>query len=470
MIRIGKPYIEEQNGEIRLISHVTNDKEGKSIDLYYSVDSEYSQYLCNEQADAFVLPMLLRAVITGQCIEVDAPLSEKLLHNIRYGVVYALKTAYDSTPNNYGKRYNKRNVVSPHNNISVSQFENGYACQDECGDEPGVCSHVDEAYQECSVCQKIEVKCTDTTSSVYGGNAVGTGCSLGVDSLSVIKKYFLDESCLPSYRITHFACFNVGAFGSYNTDATRKSFHKEVSAIKDFGARLGLPVVAVDTNLHEFFPERDFNWSHSFLNMGCVLALQKLWGKYLYASGYSLENFKFDICDSAKYEPFLLPNLSTESTELIPVDMEKSRSAKVRFIMDDPIAMEYLNVCLKEQSINDGIVKGIVDQEYRNCGHCEKCMRTMLQLDIYGKLGHYSKVFDLSDWERQKKHYLAKVLACQNENLMYHDIVKTIPTDYQISFSTKLYSFCYKYNLLDILRVINNFYRKIFRCKFIKEL
>lgn len=230
----------------------------------------------------------------------------------------------------------------------------------------------------------------------------------------------------PSYRITHLACFNVGAFGSFNTDSTRMSFFREVDNIKDFGNRIGLPVVSVDTNIHTFFPEVDFNWSHSYLNMGCVLALQKLWGRYLYASGYSLDCFKWDIHDSAKYEPFLLPNLSTESTELISVDMDKPRSEKVLFIMNDSLVQKSLNVCLKEQRINNGRIQRSDVSKYINCGVCEKCLRTMLQLDIYDKLYLFKGVFDLSKWNENKESFIRKVILNKDNNLMYADIYRTL--------------------------------------------
>lgn len=95
MIYIGRPFIKTTESEVSLVSHVKNEAEGKETDLYYSVEPHYAKYLCQEQADAFVLPMLLRAVVTKQNIEVDAPVSEKLLHNLRHGLLYALEKAYN---------------------------------------------------------------------------------------------------------------------------------------------------------------------------------------------------------------------------------------------------------------------------------------------------------------------------------------------------------------------------------------
>lgn len=412
MIHISKPYIEERDGKTFLISNIKNELENKDINVFFAVEPEFANYLCYEQADAFVVPMLLRAIVTGQDIEVEAPLSEKLLHNLQYGVVYALTKSINE------------NIKYPNDVPTLEQTFKKY---------------INYRKRE-----PIQVISKGKSSYDYKGNAVGTGCSLGVDSFSVIKKYLLDDDCMPNYRLTHFACFNVGAFGTHNTESTRSSFYREVNRIKQFAQKLNLPVVAVDTNLHEFYPELSFNWSNAFLNMGCVLALQKLWNKYIFASDFSCDNFEFDIFWNAKYTPFLLPHLCTESTELINGDMEKSRSAKVNYIMNDDMVKQNLNVCLKEQYINNNNRHRDTKSNYINCGYCEKCLRTILQLEIYGKLEEYKDIIDLSEWQYLKPYYLGKVIACRKENMMYDDILNTITSEYHIPLFSKIYAKIYK--------------------------
>lgn len=411
MIHIGKPYIEEKDGKTFLISNIKNELENKDINVFFAVEPEFANYLCHEQADAFVVSMLLRAVVTGQDIEVDAPISEKLLHNLRYGVIHALTTSL------------KQNKNIGYNLEILNRYKNN------------------RGNKSIQVISKKGV-----VSQNYNGSEVGTGCSLGVDSFSIIKKYLLErkKESLLSYKITHFACFNVGALGMYNTESTRESFYREVNRIKQFASKFNIPVVSIDTNLHEFYPEYNFNWSHSYLNMACVLSLQKLWGKYIYASGYSLNNFEFNISDSAKYEPFLLTNLSTESTELISGDMELSRADKVRYIMNDAIVKDNLNVCLKEQCINSESGIDNYNNQFINCGKCEKCLRTILQLEIYGKLEEYKDIIDLSEWQHLKPYYLGKVIACRKENMMYDDILNTITSEYHIPLFSKIYAKIYK--------------------------
>lgn len=425
MIFIDKPYVNEKGGRILLSSHIKNEGEGIENDLYYSVEPDYKKYLCYEQADAFVIAMLLRAIVSGQDILVDSPISEKLYHNLTNGLIYALTKAAIKTPLHFIKGWNPK-------------------------------------YEEDSEGRKkyITITCKGYADTKYGGIAVGTGCSLGVDSFSVIKKYLLSEDCLPNYKITHFTCFNVGAFGLYNTEGMRKSFYDEVEVIKDFASKLSIPVVSVDSNIRVFYPERNFNWSHTYLNMSCVLALQKLWGKYLYASGYPADSLELNIADAAHDEPYLLPNISTESTELIEADMEKSRSDKVRYIMDEQVVRQNLNVCLKNQYKNDGKIVSEDDNGHINCGHCEKCLRTMLQLDIFGKLHDFADVFNLSRWEECKQKYLIKVLTGLDNNIMYSDIASTITDQYLLSLKVKrnLKDYKYRAKLRKILSKIIHFF------------
>lgn len=398
MITIDQPRIENTGGKVYLKSYINDEGENRSLDLWYAVDQEYGSYLVKETADAFLVPMLLRAVVSGQSIKVNAPLSEQLFHNVNNSVLYALKTAWNQAPESFKR-------VRTHKELNRDIALNGGGIFD------------------------LGVKCQKTIAVDFGGKGVATGCSLGVDSFSVIKKYLLDNKDLPSYRLTHFACFNVGAFGTYNTDDTRNTFLRAVESTKAFAKELNMPVVSVDSNVHEFYPELDFNWSHTFLNMGCALSLQKLWKRYLYASSVDLSRFEFNIAFSGHYEPFLLPHLSTESTGLLAVDANMSRSDKVEYIMNEKIVQENLNVCLKEQFSNNG-TSDYDDNGKLNCGHCSKCLRTMLQLDIYGVLDKYSGIFNLKDWEAIKPKYLFKVVSEKETNMMFNDLASTITDDY----------------------------------------
>ena len=374
MIRIGCPLLETRDGKTYLKAFIKNYIENVNEWLWYATDEEYGKYFCQETSDAFVVPMILRAVKTHQDIHVESGMSERLFHNLNESVFHALCKAYE-----------KKSGVK----------------------------HEDT----------VKIHCENLISKSYeNNNAVGTGCSLGVDSFAVIKQYFIDNDCPLSYKITHLTLFNAGAFGSRDVEGARKSFYKECGRIKNFADQLNLPFVWVDSNARSFFPELNFNWSVAYLNMGIVLSMQKLWRKYLYASGYPVDYFKFDIDHSATYEPFLIPMLSSESTELVLSSLNMRRSDKVAFIADDKIVQENLYVCLKEQILNNPNSPNKYHGKYLNCGQCKKCHRTMLQLEILGKQELYKNIFDYGKWAEERERYITEVVVGKDKDPMYRDL------------------------------------------------
>ena len=60
-----------------------------------------------------------------------------------------------------------------------------------------------------------------------------------------------------------------------------------------------------------------------------------------------------------------------------------------------PVAKKFLNVCTMQGG--------------SNCGHCKKCLRTALTLEILGMLKDFSGVFDLGEYERNRTQYLGEV-------------------------------------------------------------
>ena len=379
MITIGRPYIEEHDQGVFLKCHIVDETRGYDNDLWYCVDTTYADKLCPEVSDAFVLVMLLPAIQTKQNIVVKSDVSEKLYHNLRTVVLSSLTWAYY-------KQFGS--VIDIH----------------------------------------VEGK---LVSYNFHPSAIATGCSLGVDSFSTIKRYFLDNDCEPGYRLTHLTFFNVGAVGSTNSDSVRQSYIKDIERITNFAKECNLPIVKVDSNICDFYPIFDFNATHTFRNMSVVLALQKLFKRYLYASAFPNRYIRIDKEDLAHYESILLPHISTESTELISADSELSRTEKLKYISTDIYAQNLLYVCRKDQARNDGeldFLNADDDEMYVNCGHCDKCLRTILALDIIGKLDCFKHRFDLSYWSEGggQYTYIAKVLNGRKKDLAFLDLYQNM--------------------------------------------
>lgn len=100
------------------------------------------------------------------------------------------------------------------------------------------------------------------------------------------------------------------------------------------------------------------------------------------------------------------PLLSSQKLQVVHAHSDVTRREKVSQIADWPIAQENLTVCFNKQGEN------------RNCGRCEKCVRTMLDLHITGKLESI-KSFDLSRplWEAMDQVKLVTYLETYQKAL-----------------------------------------------------
>ncbi len=366
MIYIGKIERRIINNESSISCHIKDEAQNFDDYIYYSVPKEYEDYLTDEVADAFLVGVLLPAVLYNEDICVDNAISEKLYYNITHSILFTLSFIYGNKI-----RLHIRELVRP-------KFDN---------------------------------------------NAVGCGCSLGVDSFAAILQHISSE-CPQSYKITHLTYFNVGAMGYVDLKKAEESYKKDLEMVKSFAKEVNLPVVCLSSNFSILYKDFDFDASGDIRNFSAVLSLQKLFKKYLYGSSFTIKDFKFDISQTGFYESLLAPMLSTENTELCIANPEMNRIDKTKFIADNKYVQKYLYVCWKELIANrwpnSEIAK--IKDIHLNCSRCDKCKRTMLALDLLGKLELYSSIFDLSYWNKTKNRYIAKVIAQKEKNAFYADL------------------------------------------------
>ncbi len=197
MITINKPQIEFKGEEAFLCANIQDESQDNDFKLFYSVAKDYGEYFSDDRADAFLLASLMIAMKSHQDICVKAPVSKRLLFNIN-------------------------NTIQP---LFTKMIP------DSC------CIKI---YAEGGYCGNLH------------GRAVGCGCSLGVDSFSAIYRH-MDENVIDSYRLTHLALFNSGQLGYLDNKKTELTFRKAVEDITPFSKEVGLPIVAINTNLNEYF-------------------------------------------------------------------------------------------------------------------------------------------------------------------------------------------------------------------------
>lgn len=323
-------------------------------------------YFFDDVADTFLVGVLLPAAKYGEDILVEAPVSEKLYYNITNSILFTLSFIYGN---------------------------------------------------------KINIKVKELVTPSLDSAGVGCGCSLGVDSFAAMNQH-LSEKCPSSYRITHLTYFNVGAMGYNDLEKAKASFEKDLLKVRAFAKEVGLPVVCLESNFSLLYKDFDFDASGDIRNFSAALSLQKLFRKYLYGSSFTIKDFKFDKAQTGYYESLLAPLLSTENCEIVIANPDRTRIDKTKDIVDNPLTQKYLYVCWKELIANkwpDSEIAKIKDK-HQNCSHCDKCKRTLLAIDLLGKLDKYGDIFDIPYWKSIKDNYIVKVIANKNDSAFYSDL------------------------------------------------
>lgn len=378
MITIGLPYTYIENGKAYLTApiHISEDTiqaycslenkmrktwwrvgenyppaewDEKGAALWFSVDESYAQYLCYETADAFVCAMLWYAMTTGSDIVSEAPVSEKLLFSVNQYLIPALCTE-----------------------------KNGY--------------------------KRITVTGKAVVPSFNQGTGVGTGMSCGIDSLYTLRKYL--DITPEKWRITHLAYFNMGAI--FHPDSSKKirysiaEFYQKTDEMSleklqmaaEVAEEVGLPIVYICSNMDKDFYRGAYGYTAVYRNCACVLALQKLYCTYYCSSAGWPDYFDLSLSEGSEhYESLLCHCLSTEKCSFILSDYV-TRIEKTTEIADWGVAQRHLDVCFN----------------FNNCGHCAKCKRTLLTLDLLGSVDQYGKVFDINDYKARRSEIYAWLL------------------------------------------------------------
>ena len=140
-----------------------------------------------------------------------------------------------------------------------------------------------------------------------------------------------------------------------------------------------------------------------------------------------------------------------------------SRVEKTKYIINNKDAQEYLYVCWKELIVNrnpDSVIAKIKDN-FLNCTRCDKCLRTLLAIDLLGEIENYRKIFDLEHYYKVRESYIAKVIFYRKNNAFYEDLYNLI-IEYNLKLSnkTKLLLFMYKFKLIGIYRRLAQIIKK----------
>ncbi|WP_200170978.1 hypothetical protein [Tomitella cavernea] len=200
-----------------------------------------------------------------------------------------------------------------------------------------------------------------TNETLAGGRGVGCFFSGGVDSFYSTVKH-IDE-------ITHLIFIHGFDIPLDNEDLAERTLRTLRKAAED----LGKPLIEVRTNLRQVHALLGLDWeshSHGSLLAHVALLLTDHIGK-LYLPSNRIEGE----LEPYATHPDLDKHWGSRGLEIEHDGNEANRPMKVAAFADSEPAMNNLRVCWWNK-----------DNDY-NCGHCEKCIRTMMNIKIAGAEG-----------------------------------------------------------------------------------
>lgn len=283
--------------------------------------------------------------------------------------------------------------------------------------------------------EKIQIIAESTVSkNINEGGVAGTGMSCGVDSLAT----YCDHAHLKSpFRIDYFIFCNVGSHGDMGGEKSRNVFLERLGNIEGFAEETNRKLIPVDSNLSEILNMK-FQQTYNLRTISCVLLLQKLFRNYYYSSGTRFDHFSFNKEEIADVDMLIIPNLSTESTSMFVSALKYSRIERTGLIANFPETFKYLDVCTQPAN-NRG--------DKINCSKCYKCTRTMLTLDLLGQLDHYSNVFNISHFQKNKYKYVGKLISKRKRLTLDRELIKFIQ---EKGVPTKAYLYSFKNHFFEL--------------------
>lgn len=358
-MKISNIRIENKDG----FSYLTVDVKANYTpqnNLWFSVPSEYEDWLTFDVYDAFLVAALYPAMYYNEPIEIEGYVSHRLFYNCSHYV-----------------------------KSIISYFRDGMS--------------------------DIEIKVNGYKNAEKKHHHVATGFSAGIDSFVTFYDHY-EREIDPDYKVDSLFFFNVGSHGG-GGEVARRKFIERYNYLKPFPDEKGLPYIPVDSNLFDFYQKYWEFDAGEFCRCSAILIFQRAIDKYYLSSDYSYGETMFfhfnkvTTSFSGLAETFTNPLLSTEGCEIISDGGQYMRTDKTLLLKDYEPAHRYLNVCVSSQ------------ESACNCSRCHKCIRTLVALDTLGILDKFSKVFDINDYNRHKFGYKCRLRYEYKSNAYIKDNV-----------------------------------------------
>jgi hypothetical protein len=220
----------------------------------------------------------------------------------------------------------------------------------------------------------VRIETKPVVSRPWPGSSRRTGSFLsgGVDSLATLRlnrcDFPLDHpSAIKDCLVVHG--FDIG--GQERSGTEMDAFRRALAALSAVAEDAKVTLIPVSTNIRHLDDDVNF-WIYEFHGAALASVAHALCGRFTtvhIASTFDIPNLQ-----AWGSHPLLDPNYSSFALQIKHDGARFSRLDKVRLIADWPVALQNLRVCTENPP-------GLL-----NCGKCEKCIRTMLELQVAGAL------------------------------------------------------------------------------------
>ncbi|MFQ1699728.1 hypothetical protein ACJ5NV_03935 [Loktanella agnita] len=343
MLTLKNFRIESTSQGATLRCDVSSKLDAPSV-LWFETDPENYDLLDVDEPSWAALALYYVALASGQDLIIEADISPRLLHNLRWDLGIFLR-------------------------------------------------HYDPAgFSE------ISIDAGTSAPERANGSLVATGFSGGVDSMATVLTR-VGPDVPERARINTLAIFQVGAMLS---DDSRHRLAAAKDRARAFAAPHGLRVITLNSNLDAFYRSlpnpklRSLGRTVSLRNGAGALALGRGIREFHPSGNVGYDRASFGPSNIIEFaEPVLAPLMTTEHTTFQAGAAGLSRPDKIAFLSDRPEAHRFLDVCV-----------GPADKRYQNgvinCGECWKCAQTLAQLDGLGALDRFGAAFDLNSYPENR--------------------------------------------------------------------
>ncbi len=226
----------------------------------------------------------------------------------------------------------------------------------------------------------IEIKFESLKNISRGDTKGKVGCTFsgGVDSFYTVWNRLPQNEPNPAYRLTH--CLLINGFDR-NTDLDNSgTYQKFQNTFEPVLNNLGLELLISRTNLRQFVDLPLRRQSFGSVTTASALILGRLFSCFFISSSYKFTRLGLYADGSHLMLDHLL---HTETMETVHDAGHLTRTEKTATLAQFPATYTALCVCFRPITFNSET--GALE----NCCKCEKCVRTMVTLDLLGSLRKY---------------------------------------------------------------------------------